>query len=131
MADDESADKKNPPDGRKPIASSAATRKETPAQMRERLKKRFDEFDANGDGVLRKDEIRKVLTRNGGLDPRLANEFILMFNFDKIDKDGNGAIDLEEFIQAMTPVATRAMPGSSADVAAQKSFVKKKAPEKK
>ena len=33
----------------RPISSTAATRKETPAQTRERLRKRFNEFDANGD----------------------------------------------------------------------------------
>ena len=34
---------------------------------------------------------------------KMANDFLLMFSFDKIDKDGNGTIDLDEFVGALLP----------------------------
>jgi Ca2+-binding EF-hand superfamily protein len=34
---------------------------------------------------------------------KMANDFLLMFQFDKIDKDGNGTIDIDEFVGALLP----------------------------
>ena len=48
---------------------------------------------------------------------KMANDFLLMFSFDKIDKDGNGTIDLDEFVGALLPgvakqVGTRNLSGT-------------------
>ena len=49
-----------------------------------------------------------ILTRPcGGAHTKheMANDFLLMFSFDKIDKDGNGTIDLDEFVGALLPAS--------------------------
>jgi len=75
------------------------------------LRVKFAVFDLNGDGVLSREEITKILTRNTGgtgrsMNMKMASEFCLMFDFDKIDKDGNGAIDIDEFVEALMPNVT-------------------------
>jgi Ca2+-binding EF-hand superfamily protein len=56
-------------------------------------------FDANGDGVLNKEEITAMLKK---LDPELANnETQLEEVFQHMDKDGNGTIDYLEFVEAI------------------------------
>jgi len=74
------------------------------------LREKFALFDDNGDGVLTRAEIEKILTRktqNGKqMNMKMATDFCLMFQFDKIDKDGNGTIDIDEFVTALLPTVT-------------------------
>lgn len=37
---------------------------------------------------------------------KMATDFCLMFEFNKIDADGNGTIDIDEFVSALLPNAT-------------------------
>lgn len=88
--------------------ASAAEAEAAPRKTKmESLRDKFAVFDRNSDGVLTRDEIRSILTRpNGGartMNMKMASDFLLMFQFDKIDKDGNGTIDIDEFVGALLP----------------------------
>jgi len=84
------------------------------ATKMQELRKKFALFDKNGDGVLTREEITEILTRptgSGGrqMNSRMATDFVLMFKFDKLDEDGNGTIDIDEFVQALLPSVTYAV----------------------
>lgn len=74
-----------------------------------KLHHKFDLFDADGDGRLTKEEIHNVLTKGNTnkLNMQMADDFILKFNFNEIDSDGNGSIDIEEFILAFLPLIAK------------------------
>jgi len=74
-----------------------------------KLHHKFDLFDADGDGRLTRQEIHDVLTRGNTnkLNMQMADDFILKFSFNEIDADGNGSIDIEEFILAFLPLIAK------------------------
>ena len=57
--------------------------------------------------VITKDEIMNVLTRPAGdartFNTRYYHDFVLLFDFNKVDQDQSGAIDIDEFVQALLP----------------------------
>jgi len=59
----------------------------------ESMKAAFACFDANGDGVLSRGEIRAILQRNDGMSAEDVDEVL-----DEFDEDGDGKLDIEEFI---------------------------------
>lgn len=67
--------------------------------QRSGIRQRFQKYDKDGNGVITRDEFRKVVedkyqTR---LAPEQVDEMII-----EADKDGNGDIDYDEFMRAFT-----------------------------
>lgn len=76
------------------------------------MREKFALFDINNDGVLTKEEIMHILTRptaNGArtFNTKMLNEFFLFLKFDEVDKDGNGVLSIDEFIDALLPKEAR------------------------
>ena len=76
------------------------------------IREKFALFDINNDGVLTKEEIMHILTRptaNGArtFNTKMLNEFFLFLKFDEVDKDGNGVLSIDEFIDALLPKEAR------------------------
>lgn len=65
-----------------------------PAQ-RAQLKKKFKELDKNGDGKLTVVELREIL--QAGSKTRLTDREVKIL-FRQVDKDGNGTVDFDEFV---------------------------------
>merc|ERR1719309_929099 len=63
-------------------------------------KSAFQKFDINGDGVMDKDEMKKMMGFAAGKDVS-SSEVDAMFK--KGDLDGDGQIDMQEFIKLMFP----------------------------
>ena len=70
------------------------------AERRAKLEKAFKVFDADGSGTLDSAEMMKILTRESGdcagMKIEDAKEIIEAF-----DKNGDGVLNLEEFIECM------------------------------
>ena len=68
------------------------------------IRKRFEKYDKDGNGVITRDEFRRVVEDKyqSRLTPQQVDEMII-----EADRDGNGEIDYEEFLRAFTyfPVA--------------------------
>ena len=60
-----------------------------------RLRHEFQQLDTNGDGMVDRDEMDAFLARQG-IDDEHRNQIIDEL-FDKLDKDANGRIELNEF----------------------------------
>jgi len=76
----------------------------------EKIRRLFNVYDVDGDKCLTRTEIYNVITRNTS-DGRTFNismysQFVLFFDFDKVDKDGNEVIDFDEFYDALLPNET-------------------------
>ena len=52
-------------------------------------------------GTITVDELRKVLERLGGTSPEEVEEILA-----KVDKNNDGSIDYEEFVEMMKPAST-------------------------
>ena len=62
----------------------------------EELKKAFSVMDANGDGVVTKDELRTLLKGLGEeVTDEVVDEMIAI-----ADENGDGKVDFEEFVKA-------------------------------
>lgn len=61
----------------------------------EEIERQFREMDLNGDGTVNVQELRKVLMEG---EEALSEEELLMV-LERFDKDGNGTIELDEFIR--------------------------------
>lgn len=92
--------------------------------FREKLIDDFKAYDTDGNGSLSVDELKEILMRpvgHSGFNVNDADEFVQLF-----DKNGDGVIDLHEFIEAMeeifpedaTPakLTVRSADGSTIDV---------------
>ena len=77
----------------------------------EAVKEAFEMFDMNGDGFITADELTHMLSKMGAKNERLSPDEVLEIIMEA-DKNGDGKIDLEEFIVCLTP-ATRDMPPSA------------------
>lgn len=67
-------------------------------ETKEQVRLAFAAFDADGDGLITRDEFRDIMTRKGGLIPisvEKADEL-----FDAADTSGNGTVEFDEFINA-------------------------------
>mmetsp|Transcript_36547 Transcript_36547/g.96451 ORF Transcript_36547/g.96451 Transcript_36547/m.96451 type:complete len:222 (+) Transcript_36547:111-776(+) len=74
-----------------------------------KLRQAFKTFDTDGSGTLSKDELINILTREGGgaaLSPEVAEALIAEF-----DKNGDGVLDVDEFIECWSAVGTAAEQG--------------------
>jgi Ca2+-binding EF-hand superfamily protein/CRP-like cAMP-binding protein len=72
-----------------------------PDEEREAIAVCFDELDHDFSGTLSKDEMAELLERTYGMKPSKAEVTRLMA---AVDTSGDGAINLEEFIEAMATV---------------------------
>lgn len=61
------------------------------------IKKTFDMFDADGDGVITADEVRKILEQT---EQELSEEDVEQVIRDA-DSDGDGRISFDEFVRSM------------------------------
>ena len=68
----------------------------------------FNELDDSGDGTLDQEEIEGLLKRIYGMEPTKKQMAQLML---EMGSDGNGVIDLDEFISAMATVKEVRMAG--------------------
>lgn len=75
---------------------------------REKITMCFNELDDSGDGTLDQEEIEGLLKRIYGMEPTKKQMAQLML---EMDSDGNGVIDLDEFISAMATVKEVRMAG--------------------
>lgn len=71
------------------------------------LKKSFEAFDEDGSGYLTTDEVLEILTRMTGGGNALSEEDAQAF-IDEFDRDGDGTLDVNEFIIAMGVVSDAA-----------------------
>ncbi|KAK6266647.1 hypothetical protein QUC31_017484 [Theobroma cacao] len=60
----------------------------------EEMKEVFNKFDKNGDGKISRDELKSILSALGS--PPSSDEVDRIMSM--MDKDGNGYVDLDEFI---------------------------------
>ena len=72
-----------------------------PDEEREAIAICFDELDADFSGTLSKDEMAELLERTYGMTPSKHDVARLMA---AVDTSGDGAVSLEEFIEAMATV---------------------------
>ena len=71
---------------------------EEEARRRE-IRKTFKTFDSNGDGVITRNELADLMTAlNNGAAPTPG---MVEAQMRRLDRDGNGRIDEEEFVLAM------------------------------
>ena len=71
---------------------------EEEARRRE-IRKTFKTFDSNGDGVITRNELADLMTAlNNGAAP---TPDMVEAQMRRLDRDGNGRIDEEEFVLAM------------------------------
>lgn len=77
-------------------------------QHRWSMQRAFEYFDANGDGSLTPEEFRTALTALSEMPKGTVDGFRLEFTdeqinhlIDALDRDGNGVIDYDEFLQAL------------------------------
>ena len=118
------------------MARKSKEKAEVPITSMERLRRKFAAFDANGDGTLTRQEIYDILTRPSVEGSRAFNtrmfdevrpysslvvsvltdeshcphasyQFVLFFNFSKIDKNGDGVVDIDEFVDALLSTEAR------------------------
>jgi len=94
------------------MARKSKEKAEVPITSMERLRRKFAAFDANGDGTLTRQEIYDILTRpsvegSRAFNTRMFDEFVLFFNFSKIDKNGDGVVDIDEFVDALLSTEAR------------------------
>ena len=73
------------------------TKSKFPISQDEELREQFRMFDLNGDGVVTKDELKKVLSGMG----EMMTEADVAEMLTKWDLNGDGVIDYQEFVQAM------------------------------
>ncbi|KAI8498755.1 hypothetical protein Bbelb_232080 [Branchiostoma belcheri] len=66
-----------------------------PNKMEEQLREVFQAFDTSGDGTISKAELAKALTQAGKQPP---NQQMIDVVFARIDKDGKGSLDFNEFV---------------------------------
>ncbi|XP_019634654.1 PREDICTED: calmodulin-like [Branchiostoma belcheri] len=66
-----------------------------PDKMEEQLREVFQAFDTSGDGTISKAELAKALTQAGKQPP---NQQMIDVVFARIDKDGKGSLDFNEFV---------------------------------
>ena len=69
--------------------------------LRSPIRKAFNEFDANGDGFITKKEFKNVMRRQKGR-YYCVSDAQLNAMVDTYDKNGDGKIDYDEFVLAMT-----------------------------
>lgn len=70
-----------------------------PDEVKTDLKKAFQVFDLNGDGFISREELQKVLTKMGEkLTDKEVDEMMK-----KADKNGDGKIDYDEYVDMMYP----------------------------
>ena len=74
----------------------AATVNKAQAYNREILKRVFTRFDKNKDGVICLDELKKAIGGNNNQDAAFRRMI------EEADKNGDGAVDLNEFLEYMT-----------------------------
>ncbi len=74
------------------------------------LKRAFDYFDANGDGVLSPEEFRTAVQSLSSMEAAPGEESPLRLSPEQtdrliasLDRDGDGVIDYEEFLEAIGP----------------------------
>ncbi|XP_022332297.2 neo-calmodulin-like [Crassostrea virginica] len=73
-----------------------------PDEIKLDLKKAFRILDINGDGFITREELQKVLTKMGEtLTEKEVDEMM-----EKADKNGDGKIDYEEYVDIMYPIGT-------------------------
>ena len=70
-------------------------------QKEENLRAAFKHFDTNGDGIISREELNNAIG-SGGLD--VSKEEIDRV-LAEVDKDGNGEIDYDEFVDMLTTLA--------------------------
>ena len=74
------------------MARTSVTRQEE-----EQLRQNFAAMDTNGDGRVDREEMDTFLAQKG-IDDEHRSQIVDEI-FEKLDKDGNGRIDLDEFSQ--------------------------------
>ncbi|XP_056022814.1 uncharacterized protein LOC125649260 isoform X2 [Ostrea edulis] len=73
-----------------------------PDEIKHDLKKAFRVFDINGDGFITREELREVLTKMGEtLTDHEVDEMM-----ENADKNGDGKIDYDEYVDVMYPHGT-------------------------
>ena len=65
--------------------------------LRSAIRKKFEEFDKNGDGFVTKKELKSVMRKKGNLTDKQLDELVK-----GSDVNGDGKIDYTEFIVMMT-----------------------------
>lgn len=69
---------------------------------REKLRKAFKTFDTDGSNTLSRDELKMIFTRPGGGEP--LSDDVAEALIEEFDKNGDGQLDMEEFIDCFMQV---------------------------
>ncbi|XP_028127370.1 calcium-binding protein LPS1-alpha-like [Camellia sinensis] len=84
--------------GQQPHAISRSSSLNSRAHIEEELKQVFNKFDVNGDGKISSSELGSILSSLG----YSATDDELQTMIREVDSDGDGVIDLDEFIELNT-----------------------------